>query len=303
MDMKLIIRFFVPVIFIFILSCNTNTELKDETEIIKSEHRTEVYTQNDEIDTPGDTTQIMQQVQPGNRGVSSAVIPSSNQDWDKKIIRNAEIVLEISNYDSFYSGLRSHISSLGGYIAQEEQTQSDYKLETSMKIKVPVHQFDNAISQLIASAKSIQTKTISSQDVSAELIDTRSRLEARRHVRQRYLDLLAQAKNMEEILNVQSRISEVQEEIESAAGRIKFLGHSASYSTISITFYHVLNQEKIKPENPTFGSRVKEAFNTGGSWIVDLFVGLVSVWPIWIFLIMVIYIARRWPRMKENKTT
>jgi hypothetical protein len=33
------------------------------------------------------------------------------------------------------------------------------------------------------------------------------------------------AKNMEEILSVQSEINGIQEEIESAAGRIEYLGH------------------------------------------------------------------------------
>ena len=63
-------------------------------------------------------------------------------DWDKKIIKTAGINLEVKDYNTFYVSLREKVKSLGGYIAQEEQSQSDYKIENNMTIKVPVSQFD-----------------------------------------------------------------------------------------------------------------------------------------------------------------
>ena len=83
--------------------------------------------------------------------------------------------------------------------------------------------------------KELNEKKITSEDVTTEVIDTRSRLEAKKQVRLRYLDLLKQAKNMEEILSVQSEINGIQEQIESAAGRMEYLQHSSSFSTIHLT--------------------------------------------------------------------
>jgi hypothetical protein len=116
-------------------------------------------------------------------------------------------------------------------------------------------------------------------------------MEAKKQVRQRYMDLLNQAKNMEEILNVQSEINGIQEEIESAAGRIQYLGHSSAYSTINLTYYQVLNSSAKDNNKPTFGTKITDAFKTGLGWIVDLFIGLVSIWPLFLltFALVIVY--------------
>jgi len=58
------------------------------------------------------------------------------------------------------------------------------------------------------------------------MADTRSRLETKKEVRERYLDLLKQARNMKDILAVQNEINDIQEQMEGAAGRT---GHSLAF--------------------------------------------------------------------------
>ena len=63
---------------------------------------------------------------------------------------------------------------------------------------------------------------ISTEDVTGEVVDTRARMEAKKQMRDRYLALLKQARNMKEILEVQTEINTIQEDIESASGRVGF---------------------------------------------------------------------------------
>jgi hypothetical protein len=226
--------------------------------------------------------------------------PQQNIDWDKKIVKNASINAEVKDYKNFYASLREKIKSVGGYIAQEEQNQSDYKIENSLAIKVPVDQFDNALVQLTANTDKINEKKITSSDVTTEVVDTRSRMEAKRQVRARYLDLLKQAKNMEDILNVQNEINGVQEEIESAAGRIEYLNHASAFSTINMTFFQVLNVSAKDKDNPGFGTKLTNAFSIGSNWISDLFIGLVSIWPLFLVVAFVVIVYRRTKGRKEK---
>jgi hypothetical protein len=53
------------------------------------------------------------------------------------------------------------------------------------------------------------------------VVDTRSRMEAKKQMRDRYLELLKQARNMKEILEVQQVINSIQEDIESGSGRVR----------------------------------------------------------------------------------
>jgi hypothetical protein len=216
-----------------------------------------------------------------------------NPDWDKKIVKTANLNAEVKDYKSFYSSIREKVRSAGGYIAQEEQNQSEYKIENSLVIKVPVDQFDNALFQLTSNTERINEKKITSSDVTAEVIDTKSRMESKKQVRLRYLDLLKQAKNMEEILNVQHEINGIQEQIESATGRIEYLSHSSAFSTINMTYYQVLNITAKDKENPSFGTELTSAFRAGWDWIGILLVGIVSIWPLLILVGLVVVMYRK----------
>lgn len=226
-------------------------------------------------------------------------VAGNNPDWDKKIVKTATLSFEVKDFRQFTGELRTRVHNAGGYIAGEEQNQSDYKIENSVTIKIPVDQFDDAVTLITSGIGKIEEKKISTEDVTGEYVDTRSRMEARKQVRQRYLDLLGQARNMDDILNIQSHIDEIQESIESANGRINYLGHAAAYSTINLTYFQILNAA-AQDDKPSFGTQVARAFKTGWNMINDLFIGLISVWPLLIVMGLLVIAVRRWATTKQK---
>jgi hypothetical protein len=216
-------------------------------------------------------------------------------DWDKKIIRNASLTIEAKSHKSFNDFIHQQVKRTGGYVAEEEQNKSDYKIENIATIKVPVDQFDELV-KLITTTKddNVVTQKVTSQDVTGDVIDTRSRTEAKRQVRLRYLDLLKQAKNMEEILKVQGEINNIQEEIEAGTGRVSYLTHAAAYSTIQLTFYEILNPIAEHGDNPGFGQRVLNALRHGMDWVGQLLVVVLTLWPLWLLLGGAWWGFRRW---------
>src|SRR5205809_5855589 len=161
-----------------VFSCNSgpseNIKWKEISLAKVEEDKNPATGQNDQV---ADTTQVpsqKQQVQSGNH-----VIQQSKIDWDKKIIKNASINLEVKNYQSFNDLLHGNIKRFGGYVAQEEQNQTDYKIENSITIKVPVDQFDDLVAALITGEQKLIEKKITSEDVTTQVVDTRSRMEAK----------------------------------------------------------------------------------------------------------------------------
>jgi hypothetical protein len=254
---------------------------------------------NEFIGNISDSIATPQQSEP-DKAKQTKQSPPVKQDWDKKIIKTATLNLEVKDYNAYNTSLRDKLKQYGGYIAQEEQNQSDYKIENSLTIKVPVDQFDDAVNSITTNVKELNEKKITSEDVTTEVIDTRSRLESKKQVRLRYLDLLKQAKNMEEILSVQSEINGIQEQIESAAGRMEYLQHSSSFSTIHLTYYQVLNESAIDSDKPSFTTRITNAFQFGWNWIGELSIGIVSLWPLLlvIFGLIIFYKRSRRPKPK-----
>lgn len=201
------------------------------------------------------------------------------EDWDRKIIRNADLQLELKNYQVYDRSYRTAIRNLGGYIAREEQRQSDERIENSVSIRVPVAAFEEAISLLTPSSEKLIEKKVSSEDVGNQIVDTRSRMEARRHIRDRYLEMLKQAKNMEEVMLVQNEINQQQESIETAAGRVNYLSHAAAYSTINLTYYQLLTVPPAEKE-PGYGARFLDALKNGWSVVAGIGLALANIWPL-----------------------
>ena len=215
-------------------------------------------------------------------------------DWDKKIIKTASLKLEVKNFKSYSDNLHKIVKQFGGYIGNEENSSAEDRSETVMSIKVPVAQFEDLMNQLPAADSKIMERKISTEDVTGEMVDTQSRLEAKKQMRLKYLEFLKQSKNMEEVLQVQTEINNIQEAIESAAGRVGYLSHQSAYSTINLSFYEPLPGFKVvEPEHPSFLGKLTHAFTSGASWIADLFVALVSIWPVWLIIAIVLLLIKK----------
>jgi len=206
--------------------------------------------------------------------------PAANPDWDKKIIKTADLNIEAKNFKVFTDRLHRMVKRSGGYIAGEQQVQSLSTIENTVTIKVPVDQFEDLLLEVASDSDRLVEKKISSEDVTTQLVDTRSRLETKKEVRERYLELLKQAKGMKDILAVQDVINSLQEEMDAAAGRIAYLGHSAAFSTINLKFYQVLDATVKDDPSPSFWHKLKDAVDGGWTWASSLVLGLISIWPL-----------------------
>jgi hypothetical protein len=279
----------IAVLLLLCISCNQNNKTPQQGSVGNISE-----TEKIDADTGFQSVDSIAAPQTGEQKKQEPSIPQKPIDWDKKIVKTATLDAEVKDYKTFSKTLSEKIKKYGGYISSEEQTQSDYKIENDVVIKVPVAEFENAINDLLSDVLKVNEKKITSDDVTTELIDGKSRLEAKKQVRLRYLDLLKQAKNMEEILTVQKEINSIQEEMETVAGRINYLGNSSAMSTIQLNFSQILDPSAVQPktEDAGFSTQVKYAFLNGWHWIKDIFIGLLSIWP-FLFLIVGGYVFFR----------
>jgi flagellar biosynthesis chaperone FliJ len=273
------------------------TDVKMETPLAAEQERTTSFKPEDQA--PGDDKKSPEnQKQPGGTKLPA---PASVIDWDKKIIKTANLTIEVKDYQKYYESIRVSVKQFGGYIATEEQNESDYKIENTAVVKVPVDKFDETVNKFLSDKEKIIVKKISSDDVTSEVVDMKSRMEAKKQVRQRYLDLLKQARNMEEILQVQNEINDIQVDIESAAGRVKYLTQSSAYSTIHLSFYQVLNPNANNNDQPSYGFRIVDSFKNGLQWIGELLIALITLWPAWVVIAFTWMMIRKYKPFTSKK--
>lgn len=210
--------------------------------------------------------------------------PPAYPDWDKKIIKTADLHIEVKDFQRYTSRLHNAVKAAGGYIAQEQQTQTAAEIDNTVSIKVPVDRFDDLLQQLPSDSDRLMEKKVTSEDVTMELVDTKSKIETKKEVRERYLELLRQAHSMKDIITVQNEINDIQEQMDQASGRVAWLGHSAAYSTINLRFYQEFNGVVREDPSPTFFRQLRDSVVEGWKGLSSLLLGMISVWPLWIAL-------------------
>lgn len=99
----------------------------------------------------------------------------------------------------------------------------------------------NAVTDITILGKT-KSKTISGDDVTEQYTDFQIRLDNAYKARDRYLELLAKAENVEAALKVEKELERLNGEIDSLEGKLKRFKHLSAYSTITVYM-----EEKVKP--------------------------------------------------------
>lgn len=230
----------------------------------------------------------------------------SNPTIDKKIIKTAYISIEVENYLDERKLIDTSLKECNAYIVNENLQNTENQISNSINIKVPANQFEILLEKLSKIAKKVDYQNIETKDVTEEYIDVETRLANSRKVEQTYLRLLRRTNTIEDILKIEQKLGEIRTDIESTEGRLKYLNHQVSFSTISLNVYQNL-EYKYNPENtPSFLQRLKRSISMGWNGIVTFFLFLIRLWPLWILIVIGFYLWRyivklRKDRKKENK--
>ena len=216
-------------------------------------------------------------------------------DWDKKIIKTATIQTECKVYKTYNQQLHVLVKQYGGWLASESEVQEPNRINNAISIKVPVAQFEDlliAINNL--DGKTIQ-KNIATQDVTDQVIDTKGRIAVKKEMRDKYMNMLDRTSKMNDVLQVESKIDGIHEEIEMAATRLESLQHQSAYSTVNINYYQLIDVPIADNaiETPGIGSRILAAATVGASWLFDLLIGVISIWPLLLVFVVVFYYVRK----------
>ncbi len=92
--------------------------------------------------------------QPNQKQKPSNTLPAPvRPDWNKKIIKNASLELEIKDFKTFENQVSAIAGKYSGYIAEENQESSDYKMQSRVSIRVPVDLFEQAVNELTGKAE------------------------------------------------------------------------------------------------------------------------------------------------------
>ncbi|MCB1160156.1 MAG: DUF4349 domain-containing protein, partial [Leptospiraceae bacterium] len=147
------------------------------------------------------------------------------------IIYESELRLEVESIQNSIARTKSLLQEYKG-IVEEIETRNSGK-EAHLKLRVPVHKFDEALSEL-EKLGNLLSRSISADDVTDAFTDTKLRLETLKKIRTRLYSLLKLEKKAEEKVKILKEIQRLTTEIELMLTNLEYYKNKSSYSTIQL---------------------------------------------------------------------
>ncbi len=221
---------------------------------------------------------------------SSSALESANV----KVIYTASMELETTEFDASAAELKSIVERCGGWFEQNEVNNYSTYRYAYYTVRVPAESFED----FCAAAGGVATQTYysaSSDVVSEDYYDIEARLATQQTKLARLQELLAQAENMEDIITIESAISETELNIESLTGSLRHYDSLIDYSTVTISLREVYRVSDVEQPAIGFWAKLGAAFRSGYTAFVT---GIQSAalsaarnWVGWLVLILIVAAA------------
>jgi len=219
---------------------------------------------------------------------------------ERKIIKNADLSMETMEYDGAYGRISEITEGFGGYIESSSiegeslyNQQRGYKSDRFARftVRVPAEQLYNYINAL-SEEFNITNKSESANDISDQYYDTAARLSNLEVQEKRLLELLEQAGQLADLLEIERELANVRYEIETLTASLKRMDSKVSYSTVNIALQEVFEyKEKVTPPR-TFADRIMDAFEGSADnfldFCEDLLIAVIYAAPMLLFFAVII---------------
>lgn len=245
----------------------------------------------------------------GNTGVTA----SNTILNERKIIRSANLTIEVENFDEATNNINGIIRGIG--IVQDSNVSTErYYVGDKVKLirrgtivlRVVKEKFDSVFNNL-KGIGDVLNEQINGQDVTDQYIDIESRLRVLK-LEQSKLELyLERTNDLDQIFKIESRLTEVRQQIENLTGNLKQLSSLVELSTITLTVNEKYpdQESKVKPDTywQKLARHLKSSLEGVISFLGDLLIFLIAAIPVLIviglFVLLGVFIFRRIPRRKK----
>lgn len=226
-------------------------------------------------------------------GEGGTEVPSTQ----RKLIKNVNLQVETETFDELLANVEEKTRKAGGYIEQSyTYNGSSYygggRRNASLTIRIPAENLDEFLSA-VSAVSNVISRNESVSDVTLQYVDLESHKKALLAEQDRLLELLDEAETIEDIISLESRLSEVRYQIESMESQLRTMDNQVSYSTIELYIDEV---EKLTPvKEQTVWQKISVGFSNSlhnvGNGLVNFGIGLIISLPyliLWAGIILII---------------
>lgn len=212
----------------------------------------------------------------------------------QKKIRKMQLQAETEDMDALLKHVEERLSTLGGYVEQKEVYRGSAYAKNvfrnaTLTLRVPAEKADKLVED-VGEVSNITSSSEQVDDVTLQYVATASRITALETEQTRLLELLAKAKDMNDLLLIESRLTEVRAELEQVKSQLKVYDNLVDYATVKLSVREV--REYTSTEEKTvwqrIGSGLAENFKDVGKGLENFLVFMITAIPYFLIIAVVV---------------
>lgn len=236
---------------------------------------------------------------------------AASQQRDRKLIRTVNMTVETREFDAVMGTIEQRITELGGYIENMDSyngsVYSSYRANRSstLTVRIPSNQMNVFLGE-VSEISNVTRRSENVRDVTLDYVDLESHKKTLQTEHERLLELLEQAENIEDIITIEQRLSNVQYQIESMESQLRTYDNKVDYGTVYLEVDEV--QELTPVEEETLWERISGGFIDDlkriGDGALEILVWLLVHIPtlaLWALIIFLFVLWVKWVYKRSGK--
>lgn len=203
--------------------------------------------ENSSYITEGFAADMAMQEAPAEEAVEEeGIVDSSAPDMEdqasvnRKLIKTVHMDVETEDYPAMIVAVGEKVDSIGGYIEFYESYNENNigHRGCNYKLRIPAQKLDSFIDE-VDEISNITYRQESVEDVTLQYVDLESHKKMLLEEQERLLELLTEAETIEDIISIESRLTEVRYQLESMESQLRAIDNKVTYSTIYLNINEV----------------------------------------------------------------
>lgn len=206
--------------------------------------------------------------------------PSGTRLTQQKIIKNAELSLEVKDVAEAIRQVERAADTAFGFVTDSqmsgsEASQGKGERRAALTVRVPGDQFGKFLERVQEFGKLLNHRVFT-EDVSGQFVDLEARQQSALQHEKRLLDIMARGNTVDELLKLENELNRVRAEIEALTGRLNLLRDRVDYSTVRLTLIEpAAGASPGEPQPKTVWQQAIAAFVESAKAIRDFAAALV----------------------------
>lgn len=215
----------------------------------------------------------------------------------RMLIKTVHMEVESEDIDTMIKNVEKRVDELGGYVENmsvNNQKYSNSETKTAdITARVPVEKLDRFVNE-VEGQSNVLSRSSNAEDVTLRYVDMQARMDSLQTEYDRISELLKEADSLENIIELENRLTDIRYEMQSYGSQMKAMKNQATYSTIYLNVKQVIEYTPVVEKEKSRLERMSEGFIQNckkvGNGVLDFFVGLVVALPVLLIWAVVITI-------------